>query len=59
MAKDLTSSTIQRQNILNNDFALVEIEKAMGIKGVNFEGKVFFTKDMLTILVPTLMSVPK
>lgn len=47
MVKDLTSSNIQRQNILNNEFALMEIGKAMGIKGVNFEGKVMFTKEML------------
>ncbi len=33
MSKDLTNSAIDRQNILNNPYALAEIEKAAGIKG--------------------------
>ena len=32
--KDLTVSAVDRQNILNNPFALSEIEKAAGIKGI-------------------------
>lgn len=48
MGKDLTNYNIARQNILNNDFAINEIEQALGIKGVIFEGKIMFTKEMVT-----------
>ena len=37
--KDLTVSAVDRQNILNNPYALSEIEKATGIKGIPFEGR--------------------
>ena len=47
MAKDLTSSRIDRQNILNNDLALQEIQESSNIKGIIFEGKVCFTKNMV------------
>ncbi len=42
MAKDLTESSIARQNILNNNYALQEIQTAVGIKGVMFEGEYRF-----------------
>jgi len=32
MKKDLTTSEVDRQNILNNPYALAEIEKAADIK---------------------------
>ena len=35
--KDPTNSPVERQNILNNPYALAEIEKAAGIQGVPFE----------------------
>lgn len=47
MAKDLTNSDIDRQNILNNSIALNEIQKTADIKGIIFEGKITFTKDMI------------
>ena len=47
MAKDLTTSNIDRQNILNNEVALAEIKKAANIKGVFFENKITFTKEMV------------
>lgn len=46
--KDLTNSRVDRQNILNNSYALYEIEKATHIKGVLFEGKVRFTKEQVS-----------
>lgn len=58
MSKDLTNSSIDRQNILNNPYALQEIEKAARIQGIPFEGKTvllreqvatFFAVDMRTI----------
>ena len=45
--KDLTSSNIDRQNILNNEYALSEIQNNAGIKGIFFEGKLTFTKEMV------------
>lgn len=38
MVKDLTTSEIARQNILNNKYALQEIQNAVGLRGVLFEG---------------------
>ncbi|MDQ8186685.1 DNA-binding protein [Pelagicoccus sp. SDUM812002] len=47
MAKDLTTSQIDRQNILNNPYALSEIEKAAGIKGIPFQGKTVVLKEQV------------
>lgn len=47
MAKDLTTSEIDRQNILNNPYALSEIEKAAGIRGIPFEGKAVVLKEQV------------
>ncbi len=47
MAKDLTNSKIDRQNILNNNFAMSEIEKACNIDGIIFEDKITFTKEQV------------
>lgn len=47
MPKDLTTSKIDRQNILNNDLAINEIQKKSHIKGVVFENKIIFTKGMV------------
>ncbi len=41
--KDLTSSDIERQNILNNRFAVEEIQKAIGIEGIIFENEYKYT----------------
>lgn len=47
MAKDLTTSPVDRQNILNNPYALAEIEKAAGIRGIPFEGKTVVLKEQV------------
>jgi hypothetical protein len=47
MDKDLTTSEIDRQNILNNPYALAEIEKAAGIRGIPFEGKSVVLKEQV------------
>lgn len=47
MKKDLTNSEIDRQNILNNPYALSEIEKAAGIQGIPFEGKTVVLKEQV------------
>ena len=47
MSKNLTNSAIHRQNILNNPFALQEIEKATHITGIPFEGKTVVLKEQV------------
>jgi hypothetical protein len=47
MNKDLTTSAIDRQNILNNPYAVEEIRNAAGIRGIIFEGELKFIKDQL------------
>jgi len=47
MSKDLTNSAVDRQNILNNPYALAEIEKAAGVQGIPFEGKTVVLKEQV------------
>lgn len=47
MSRDLTNSDIDRQNILNNEIALMEIQKTANIRGVIFENKITFIKEMV------------
>lgn len=44
MTKDLTSSTISRQNILNNNYALEQIESNLSLGGIYWQDKNVFTK---------------
>lgn len=45
--KDLTVSQVDRQNILNNPYALIEIEKAIGMRGIPFEDKTVLLKEQV------------
>ena len=45
MKKDLTTSSIDRQNILNNSYALSEIQKATGVQGIPIEGRSVVLKE--------------
>ena len=45
--KDLTTSTIERQNILSNHFAIETIQEKLAIEGVLFEGEYRYTKKMV------------
>lgn len=47
MSKDLTTSAVDRQNVLNNPYALAEIEKAAGVQGIPFEGKSVVLKEQV------------
>jgi len=47
MEKKLTNSGITRQNILNNKYAIQEIQKAVGVTGVLFEQEYRFTKKQV------------
>lgn len=42
MDNNLTNSSLTRQNILNNQLAINEIQKAIGIKGILFENEYKF-----------------
>lgn len=46
--KNLTTSEIARLNVLNNKYALEEVQKAIGLRGVVFEGEIKFTKQQLS-----------
>lgn len=46
VAKDLTTSRIDRQNILNNDFAIEEIQTKSGIEGIPWKNKIYITREM-------------
>lgn len=45
--KELTVSNIERQNVLNNRFAVDEIQKRLEISGMLFEGEYWLTKKMV------------
>jgi len=45
--KDLTTSTIERQNILNNNFAIEQIQDYIGFTGILFDNEYKFTKEMV------------
>ena len=44
MSKDLTTSSIHRQNILNNPYALEKISEYFAFKGTEFEDEQVYTK---------------
>ena len=46
MPKNLTSSRLDRQNILNNEIAVKEIQDKSGIEGVLWNEKLYFTREM-------------
>lgn len=45
--KELTNSNIERQNILNNPFALKRIQEYVGFSGLLFEDEYRYTKSMV------------
>ena len=47
MAKDLTTSAIDRQNVLNNNVALPRIQEALDVKLLEFDGRYVLTKQMV------------
>lgn len=44
---DLTTSKHQRQNILNNSYALQEAEQHLALGGVSLDGETVFTKQQV------------
>jgi hypothetical protein len=51
MAKDLTTSQHERQNILNNRYALQQAEKHLDLGGVVYKGEPVFTKQQVVELL--------
>ena len=49
MSNDLTVSQVERQNILNNKYAIEEIEKATHLTGIPFEGKTIVLKEQIAL----------
>lgn len=47
MAKDLTTSAIERQNVLNNNMAIPRIQEVLNVEAFHFEGKFYLTKQMV------------
>ncbi|MBC6435957.1 DNA-binding protein [Nostoc sp. HG1] len=47
MVKDLTVSPLDRQNILNNSYALERLNEHLGLGGTLYEGELLFTKHQL------------
>ena len=45
--KDLTVSNIERQNVLNNRFAINKIQEQLDIPCMLFEGEYWLTKKMV------------
>jgi hypothetical protein len=47
MTKNLTNSQLDRQNILNNPFALQEMSSQIDLKGVVFNDQIWFTTEQV------------
>ena len=50
MTTDLTTSPHNRQNILNNPYALSKVEEYLDLGGILFEDEVLFTKQQVAQL---------
>lgn len=53
MTQDLTTSSVARQNILNNRYALTKLEEHLALGGLRYEDEAIFTKSQ----VATILSV--
>ncbi|MDY6789684.1 MAG: DNA-binding protein [Thermodesulfobacteriota bacterium] len=47
MPKELTNSMIERQNILNNPYAVTEIQKAVDLRCILFEDRYWLNKEQI------------
>ncbi len=53
---DLTVSNIDRQNVLNNRYAVNALQENLGFTGVFFEGEYRFTKKMVAAFYDVALS---
>ncbi len=49
--KDLTISNIERQNVLNNRFAVKKLQERLDIEGMFFDGEYWLTKKWWQIFM--------
>lgn len=47
MPRNLVTSQIERQNVLNNKYAIERVQNHLGLETIHFEGKVYLTKQMV------------
>lgn len=45
---DLTKSNIERQNVLNNNYALQAIQENLNVNALRYHGELLFTTKMVT-----------
>lgn len=46
MAKNLTTSQLDRQNVLNNEMAIETVKEKSGVNGIDWNGKLYLTREM-------------
>lgn len=51
MSQDLTTSLVARRNILNNQYAVSELENNLQLGGLSFEGETVFTKQQVAVIL--------
>lgn len=51
MDLDLTTSMVARQNVLNNQYALEQLEAHLDLSGLVLDGKIVFTKAQVASLL--------
>ncbi len=51
MNKDLTTSVVARQNVLNNPYAISKLEEHLALGGLEFEGETVFTKAQAALIL--------
>lgn len=47
MSRDLTTSVVARQNVLNNSYAVSKLEEHLVLGGLRYEGETIFTKSQV------------
>ncbi len=48
MSQDLTTSSVARQNVLNNRYALSQLEEHLALGGLKYEGETVFIKSQVS-----------
>jgi len=51
MTQELTTSLVARKNVLNNRYALQQLESRLALNGMVFEGETLFTKQQAAVLL--------
>lgn len=58
---DLTVSNIERQNVLNNKYAVAKIKDKLGVSAMDFDGQYLFTKKwwliFMKLMYPRLIDI--